>query len=445
MNLLDFAITPLWRGLGDGPRARRRGRRRARRVRADRARAAGLVPRRRRPRRRAARRRRSRRGWRPRPRTCGCATSRPMQALELRLEAARAASARLSRPGMSGGRSGVIEGGRIGRGAARACSIVGAAEIATLAGGVRRGPRAGRGRPAARGPSAGPGRARRAGRRVLGGPDRRGRTAGRRSRPRSRRTGYPLARFARLDAARRLGHARPGRPAHPPAVRRLARGRAGPAPAGAPPTSTSSRPAAGSSRRWPRPAPRRPTTCSPTAGAGSTRCSAHGVTTIEAKSGYGLDLETELRLLEVAYRLGARGPDRRRADVPRRARGRRRSSAPGRTAPRRTSARVIEEQLPGIAAHGRARFCDVFCEEGVFSADQSRRILDGGRRLRAGASPPRRRARPVRRRRARRRARGGVRRPPRDAVRRRDRRARRGRRRRTRRSSRRCCRRRPGS
>ena len=36
---------------------------------------------------------------------------------------------------------------------------------------------------------------------------------------------------------------------------------------------------------------------------------------------------------------------------------------------------VIEDQLPGIAAHGRARFCDVFCEEGVFTADQSRRVL----------------------------------------------------------------------
>jgi imidazolonepropionase len=37
---------------------------------------------------------------------------------------------------------------------------------------------------------------------------------------------------------------------------------------------------------------------------------------------------------------------------------------------------VIDEQLPGVAAHGRARFCDVFCEEGVFTADQSRRILE---------------------------------------------------------------------
>jgi imidazolonepropionase len=42
---------------------------------------------------------------------------------------------------------------------------------------------------------------------------------------------------------------------------------------------------------------------------------------------------------------------------------------------------VIEDQLPGIAAHGRARFCDVFCEDGVFSAEQSRRILQAAASL----------------------------------------------------------------
>ncbi len=36
---------------------------------------------------------------------------------------------------------------------------------------------------------------------------------------------------------------------------------------------------------------------------------------------------------------------------------------------------LLDEQLPGIAAQGRARFADVFCEAGVFSPDQSRRIL----------------------------------------------------------------------
>jgi imidazolonepropionase len=100
----------------------------------------------------------------------------------------------------------------------------------------------------------------------------------------------------------------------------------------------------------------------------------HGVTTVEAKSGYGLDLTTELRLLDVAYRLGQDGP----IDivptwlgahaVPQELRGR----------PDATEAYVrqlIDEQLPGIAAQGRAVAADVFCEDGVFSADQSRRIL----------------------------------------------------------------------
>ncbi len=102
---------------------------------------------------------------------------------------------------------------------------------------------------------------------------------------------------------------------------------------------------------------------------------AHGVTTIEAKSGYGLDLETEIRLVEAAHRLGREGP----VDVVPTYLGAHAVPAEFRNRPDGTEAyvrSVIEEQLPGIAAHGRARFCDVFCEEGVFSADQSRRILE---------------------------------------------------------------------
>ncbi len=100
----------------------------------------------------------------------------------------------------------------------------------------------------------------------------------------------------------------------------------------------------------------------------------HGVTTIEAKSGYGLDLPTELLLLETAFNLGREGP----IDVlptwlgahavPEEFR-RRRDPAEAYTR------RLLDEQLPGVAAQGRARFADVFCEEGVFSPDQSRRIL----------------------------------------------------------------------
>jgi imidazolonepropionase len=100
----------------------------------------------------------------------------------------------------------------------------------------------------------------------------------------------------------------------------------------------------------------------------------HGVTTVEAKSGYGLDLATELRLLDVAHRLGQEGPIEivptwlGAHAVPRELRGR----------PDATETYVrhlIDEQLPGVAAQGRAVAADVFCENGVFSADQSRRIL----------------------------------------------------------------------
>src|SRR6478672_3651483 len=101
----------------------------------------------------------------------------------------------------------------------------------------------------------------------------------------------------------------------------------------------------------------------------------HGVTTVEAKSGYGLDLPTELRLLEVAHALGVEGPVEvvptwlGAHAVPPELRGR----------PNATETYVrslLEEQLPGVAAQGRAVAADVFCEEGVFSADQSRRVLE---------------------------------------------------------------------
>ncbi|MFL5649267.1 MAG: imidazolonepropionase [Chloroflexota bacterium] len=101
----------------------------------------------------------------------------------------------------------------------------------------------------------------------------------------------------------------------------------------------------------------------------------HGVTTIEAKSGYGLDLETEIRLIEAAYQLGLEGP----IEVVPTFLGAHAVPPEFRSRPDGTEAYVrsiIEEQLPGVAAHGRARFCDVFCETGVFDADQSRRILE---------------------------------------------------------------------
>ncbi len=100
----------------------------------------------------------------------------------------------------------------------------------------------------------------------------------------------------------------------------------------------------------------------------------HGTTTIEAKSGYGLDLATELRLLDVAYGLGREGP----IEIVPTYLGAHAVPPEFRTRPDGVEAyvrHILEEQLPGVAAHGRARFCDVFCEEGAFTADQSERIL----------------------------------------------------------------------
>jgi imidazolonepropionase len=101
----------------------------------------------------------------------------------------------------------------------------------------------------------------------------------------------------------------------------------------------------------------------------------HGVTTVEAKSGYGLDVETELRLLAVAAELGREGPVEvvptylGAHAVPRELRGRL-------DATDAYVAQVIDEQLPRVAGLGVAAFCDVFCELGVFDVRQSRRVLE---------------------------------------------------------------------
>lgn len=106
----------------------------------------------------------------------------------------------------------------------------------------------------------------------------------------------------------------------------------------------------------------------------------HGVTTAEVKSGYGLDLATELRLLDAAATLGREGPLELVPTylgahaVPRELRGRA-------DATQAHVIDVIERQLPRVAESGNARFCDVFCELGVFDAEQSRRILVAGERL----------------------------------------------------------------
>jgi imidazolonepropionase len=100
---------------------------------------------------------------------------------------------------------------------------------------------------------------------------------------------------------------------------------------------------------------------------------AHGTTTAEVKTGYGLDTATETRLLDAIERAAADHP----IDVVGTFMGAH-AVPDDRDADEYVEA-VIEGQLPAVAAHPAAEFCDVFCEEGVFTVDQSRRILEAGR------------------------------------------------------------------
>lgn len=104
---------------------------------------------------------------------------------------------------------------------------------------------------------------------------------------------------------------------------------------------------------------------------------AHGVTTVEGKSGYGLDLETELKQLRVMKRLNESHP----IDlvptfmgahaVPQSYKGREEEYVD----------LVINEMLPKVVDEGLAVFNDVFCEVGVFTPEQAERILLAGKAL----------------------------------------------------------------
>jgi imidazolonepropionase len=102
-----------------------------------------------------------------------------------------------------------------------------------------------------------------------------------------------------------------------------------------------------------------------------------GVTTVEGKSGYGLDKETEIKQLEVINHLdgihyidivptflGAHA-------VPQEFKGREDDFIDY----------LIEDVMPPVAERNLAQYCDVFCEKNVFSVDQSRRLLTRAREL----------------------------------------------------------------
>lgn len=101
-----------------------------------------------------------------------------------------------------------------------------------------------------------------------------------------------------------------------------------------------------------------------------------GVTTAEAKSGYGLDLETELKQLRVIRRLDEEHP----MDLAATFLGAH-ALPPEYKDDREAYLRLLcETVIPAVAEQKLARFCDVFCETGVFSAAESARILEAGKR-----------------------------------------------------------------
>ena len=103
---------------------------------------------------------------------------------------------------------------------------------------------------------------------------------------------------------------------------------------------------------------------------------AFGTTTAEAKSGYGLDLPSERRILRAIRTVAAGQAIDLTAtfmgghDVPIEFRGRRDDYVRA----------LIDLMIPAIAAEGLAEWCDVFCEQGVFTPDESRDILNAGQR-----------------------------------------------------------------
>jgi imidazolonepropionase len=101
-----------------------------------------------------------------------------------------------------------------------------------------------------------------------------------------------------------------------------------------------------------------------------------GTTTLEAKSGYGLDRETELKMLRVIRRLNAEGPVR---VVP--------TLLAAHTVPPEYKDRrgeyvrfVAEDLIPEVAGEGLAQYCDAFCDDHAFTVEETRTVLGAAKR-----------------------------------------------------------------
>jgi len=101
----------------------------------------------------------------------------------------------------------------------------------------------------------------------------------------------------------------------------------------------------------------------------------HGVTTLESKSGYGLDLENELKQLRVMQRLQNKHP----MDIVPTFMGAHAVPEEYRENPEHFVNLVINEMIPAVVEEKLAKFIDVFCEVDVFTPEQAERILLAGK------------------------------------------------------------------
>jgi len=108
------------------------------------------------------------------------------------------------------------------------------------------------------------------------------------------------------------------------------------------------------------------------------RFAAHGTTTLEAKSGYGLDVASELKILRLHKELAAEQPLEIVSTflgahvVPAEFRGKAGGAE-------RYIQLIEQKMLPHIGEGRLAEFCDVFCDRGAFTVEQSKRVLQAGR------------------------------------------------------------------
>ncbi|MGD0495670.1 MAG: imidazolonepropionase [Candidatus Bathyarchaeia archaeon] len=101
----------------------------------------------------------------------------------------------------------------------------------------------------------------------------------------------------------------------------------------------------------------------------------YGTTTVEAKSGYGLTTKDELKILEAIQRLN----EMHTVDLVPTFLGAHAVPPEFSNSPEDYVSLIISEMIPKVAGKGLAEFCDVFCERGVFTLDQARRVLVAGK------------------------------------------------------------------